>query len=76
MEACASILVRELGCRVSIATLACKKIILTNQHKIGTDLKEKSQELDFQVLAIPFCDPPGDRTLDPNIKSVVLYQLS
>jgi hypothetical protein len=28
-------------------------------HKIGTDLKEKSQELDFQVLAIPFCDPPG-----------------
>ena len=21
-------------------------------------------------------DPPGDRTLDPNIKSVVLYQLS
>ena len=26
--------------------------------------------------AFRFCDPPGDRTLDPNIKSVVLYQLS
>ena len=23
-----------------------------------------------------FCDPPGARTQDPNIKSVVLYQLS
>ena len=23
-----------------------------------------------------FCAPPGARTLDPNIKSVVLYQLS
>ena len=24
----------------------------------------------------PFSDPPGARTQDPNIKSVVLYQLS
>ena len=27
----------------------------------------------FEVLS---CDPPGARTQDPNIKSVVLYQLS
>ena len=25
---------------------------------------------------VPFCDPLGARTQDPNIKSVVLYQLS
>ncbi len=28
------------------------------------------------VLSIPFGDPLGARTQDPNIKSVVLYQLS
>ena len=27
-------------------------------------------------LALFLCDPPGARTQDPNIKSVVLYQLS
>jgi hypothetical protein len=26
--------------------------------------------------ALVFCDPAGTRTQDPNIKSVVLYQLS
>ncbi len=26
--------------------------------------------------AFVFCDPAGTRTQDPNIKSVVLYQLS
>lgn len=37
-----------------------------------TDKKQKSLEF----LPSFFGDPPGDRTLDPNIKSVVLYQLS
>lgn len=27
-------------------------------------------------MASFFCDPTGARTLDPNIKSVMLYQLS
>ena len=27
-------------------------------------------------LSLQFCDPFGARTQDPNIKSVVLYQLS
>ena len=30
----------------------------------------------FTKLALFFCAPSGARTLDPNIKSVVLYQLS
>ena len=39
-------------------------------------IKRKTQESDFQLLAFYFCDPPGARTQDPNIKSVVLYLLS
>ena len=34
--------------------------------------KQKREKLAF----FPFCTPSGARTLDPNIKSVVLYQLS
>ncbi len=31
----------------------------------------------ISIYLLPiFCDPPGVRTQDPNIKSVVLYQLS
>jgi hypothetical protein len=30
----------------------------------------------FSALFLEFCDPAGARTQDPNIKSVVLYQLS
>ena len=38
----------------------------------------KQQKEDFidEVLFLLFCDPHGARTHDPNIKSVVLYQLS
>ena len=30
----------------------------------------------FSLFLLCFCDPLGARTQDPNIKSVVLYQLS
>ena len=29
-----------------------------------------------KIKSLDFCDPDGARTHDPNIKSVVLYQLS
>ena len=31
---------------------------------------------DYQGINFVSCDPPGARTQDPNIKSVVLYLLS
>ena len=34
------------------------------------------QLCDYQVIAWLFGDPAGTRTQDPNIKSVMLYQLS
>ena len=37
------------------------------------DTKKEISELDISFL---FGDPAGARTQDPNIKSVVLYQLS
>ncbi len=37
----------------------------TNQRKEGATMSH-----------LPYCDPLGARTQDPNIKSVVLYQLS
>ena len=36
----------------------------------------KANSVIFTKLALFFCAPSGARTLDPNIKSVVLYQLS
>ena len=39
-------------------------------------VKRKTQDSDNQNLAFCFSDPPGARTQDPNIKSVVLYPLS
>ena len=41
-------------------------------------LKEKGfhKSLKIKCLRNPFGDPLGTRTQDPNIKSVVLYQLS
>ena len=36
--------------------------------------KKKNETDNF--LSVSFGTPPGARTLDPNIKSVVLYQLS
>ena len=38
--------------------------------------KENRQAIDNQLLAYFLSDPLGARTQDPNIKSVVLYQLS
>ncbi len=34
------------------------------------------QYIDYQLITWLFCDPAGTRTQDPNIKSVMLYQLS
>ncbi len=38
--------------------------------------KKRSFNRFFIRLLASFCDPRGARTHDPNIKSVVLYQLS
>ncbi len=45
-------------------------------QKRGQNEKTKRKVTDFQRLKNSFCDPLGARTQDPNIKSVVLYQLS
>ena len=37
---------------------------------------DRSQNKKGRTFVLPFRTPPGARTLDPNIKSVVLYQLS
>ncbi len=39
-------------------------------------IKQETQALDYELLAFYLSDPPGARTQDPNIKSVVLYLLS
>ena len=46
-------------------------------HPIGNLYDtNKANSVIFTKLALFFCAPSGARTLDPNIKSVVLYQLS
>ena len=42
-------------------------------HFIDVKIRKR---LIFSFLRIVLCDPFGARTQDPNIKSVVLYQLS
>ena len=39
-------------------------------------MKIIQQKVIAVTITFDFCDPPGARTQDPNIKSVVLYQLS
>ena len=46
--------------------------IKNKQKKYFTEVKPLLMDL-FDCM---FCDPHGARTHDPNIKSVVLYQLS
>ena len=45
---------------------------------IGRNVSKKKKRITkvLRLLSSSSGDPPGDRTLDPNIKSVVLYQLS
>ena len=44
------------------------------------DVKQKSSQtvqfVSFDKFRLKTCDPAGARTQDPNIKSVMLYQLS
>ena len=48
-----------------------------SQHKKGMCLSFDTPPCLFLVTFwLFFCDPPGARTQDPNIKSVVLYLLS
>ena len=42
-------------------------------HKISTNINNKKR---LQMICNLSSDPLGARTQDPNIKSVVLYQLS
>ena len=48
------------------------KILWIKTKKDFTEVKPLLMDL-FDCM---FCDPHGSRTHDPNIKSVVLYQLS
>ena len=45
-----------------------------SEYGNGFKIKEKAVRLKSDCFFS--CDPPGARTQDPNIKSVVLYQLS
>ena len=48
-----------------------------NKAKLGgTRCEAKKKETLKRISFLPLCDPLGVRTQDPNIKSVVLYQLS
>ena len=59
-----------------LLTLVCRKPL----YSAGWAKKKNAKnQVIFSVLRWKFglsCDPPGARTQDPNIKSVVLYQLS
>ena len=44
-------------------------VVMSTAHRY---LQQKKR----RTLVLLFCTPSGARTLDPNIKSVVLYQLS
>ena len=46
--------------------------------RIGTQVpvSESKKGTPERIPFLPFCDSHGARTHDPNIKSVVLYQLS
>ena len=54
------------------------KFLLTPGALIGRSVSKKKKRITkvLRLLSSSSGDPPGDRTLDPNIKSVVLYQLS
>ncbi len=58
----------------------CPRVYRTGRTQMPFGHKEKTLLLNqlqcFEYSAEYFCDPPGARTQDPNIKSVVLYQLS
>ena len=47
----------------------------TGYVRIGTYIYKK-EDIASAISSIVLCDPHGARTHDPNIKSVVLYQLS
>ena len=55
-----------------LVSLPCENIkeVATIQN-----FNEKSSQIEM-IWELSFCDPAGIRTQDPNIKSVVLYQLS
>ena len=46
----------------------------TNQHS-ATEKQEQKKEA-YRLVSLFSSEPPGDRTLDPQIKSLLLYQLS
>ena len=46
----------------------CQALLFTSFYAVCMGIKKEVNDL--------FCDPLGARTQDPNIKSVVLYQLS
>ena len=47
----------------------------TGYVRIGTYIY-KREDIASAISSLVLCDPHGARTHDPNIKSVVLYQLS
>lgn len=54
------------------------KKLIEEVLRIGTQVRvsEPKKGTPERIPFLPFCDSHGARTHDPNIKSVVLYQLS
>ena len=66
------ILTNKPGC--GLAQMPTTAIgVMSSAHR---SLQQAIQQKKRRTLVLLFCTPSGARTLDPNIKSVVLYQLS
>ena len=59
------------GCGISASGLLPEAL-----SELGELNAKKRGPVIVRLSALSFGTPPGARTLDPNIKSVVLYQLS
>lgn len=79
MSLCCIKLMQRVG-KLSMGSQPREKAVLSAVFalKIPDDRTDVQKQKDRQSLIISLfcCTPSGARTLDPNIKSVVLYQLS
>ena len=57
--------------RLGLVIVSMKRFDLQVKEPLGESSNNRKE-----VTETSFCDPLGVRTQDPNIKSVVLYQLS
>ena len=64
--------VRDATFSLGLILILSKNHNMLRQHGVQNQIQQKKQLISELLLSAP----PGARTLDPNIKSVVLYQLS